>query len=95
MRIVFDGSFVNPKIENLTTNTWLQVLDTLTEGTILTLDTEAFTVIDESNTNRINSLIHSGDTSWLRLNAGLNNIKITCDSTPSGSITLKYFPAYF
>lgn len=95
MLIVFTGGLMNPKIENLTTGVFLKLNDTLNAGTTVTIDTEHFTVKDQDGNNRLNSLIHSGDISWLSLAAGNNNLKISTDETPTGSITFKYYPAYF
>lgn len=95
LKIILTGGLVNPKIENLDTGVFLKLNETITTGTTITIDTEKFTVSNQTGNNLLNSLIHSGDIAWMGLIAGTNNIRITTDELPNGTIKFQYKPAYF
>jgi hypothetical protein len=98
MEIEFEGALVNPKLENLTTGVFIKIAGSISSAVIVTADTEAFTCIDDVagvNNNWISSLTHSGDTAWFTLNSGSNSLKIYTDEAPAGTVTVKYYPAYF
>lgn len=96
MDIIYStGGFSSPKLENLSTSAWMKIDETISSGTELTVDTEACTVLDDDSANHFSALKHSGDTNWMTLLSGLNNMKLSCGSTPGGTVTIKYYPAYF
>jgi len=60
------------------------------EEVLIDLDAHEVTLDEE---NVLGYLIHAGDPHWFVLNAGGNNIELTCD-TFGGSMEFNYYPAY-
>lgn len=95
MQILLADGLSSPKVLNNTSNVYLKLNKTIADGETITVDTEKFTALSSLDGNVINSLIHSGDMSWMLLHAGDNNLTISGDEMPIGTITFKFYPAYF
>jgi len=94
MIIELTGAFENPKIKNKTTGAWLQINQAIDNGSTIIIDTDNFTVLDELGNNLIHTITHGGDPMWLTAAPGDNEMLLTSDTTPSGTITIKYYPNY-
>jgi hypothetical protein len=89
-----NGGLVNPKIENLDLGVWAKINSSIASGAIVTVDTGGFAVTDSNGNDLIQTFAHSGDPAWMLLKPGVNNMKLTCDETPTGNISLQYFAPY-
>lgn len=94
MQIILSGGLSNPKLENVDMGVWLQINSAIAEGTTVTIDTDAFTVVDNAGNNLVQSFNHSGDLSWFLLHPGTNNLKLTCAETPTGNVKFRYFAPF-
>lgn len=88
----FAGPITNPRITNLTTDTYVEVLVTLATGSTLVIDGEAFTAkVDGASV--IGSVRHSGARQWLHFDPGNNDLRVTA-TTPGGTLTTTFDPVY-
>ena len=78
--IVLNGPLTNPRIDNITTGRWLSLTLSMVAGDVVTIDTFNKTIIQGTNTNRIDKL--STDSKWWWLEPGSNTLRLT--STVSG-----------
>ena len=93
MEIKIYGPMDSPKLENLSNGVWIQYNGSIGSGDTVTIDTAAFTML-KGSTNMISALRHQGSPLWFILERGSNSLKVTCDSAPSGSVRIQYYPAY-
>lgn len=91
--ITLIGPLESPKIENLPNGIWLQYQSVINEGDTITINTEDFTCYKGTD-NMISAIKHGGDISWMVLESGINNLKIT-SSSAGGSLKFEYYPVYF
>ena len=86
------GPASNLKINNTTNGiscTFTGIID-VGEEVFIDLDSHEVTLDEE---NVLGYLIHAGDPHWFVLNAGGNNMELTCD-TFGGSVEFNYYPPY-
>lgn len=93
MEIRLTGPLDAPKLTNATNGIWVQYNGAINSGEVVTIDTEAFTVVKGSQ-NMISALRHEGAPQWFILERGDNSLKVTCDSAPGGQVRIRYYPAY-
>lgn len=94
MTIELAGGMENPKLKNKTTGAWLQINQAIDAGSTIIIDTDKFTVLDKLGSNFIHTISHGGDPIWMTTNPGDNEMELTCDTTPGGTVTIKYYPNY-
>jgi phage-related protein len=93
MTITMTGPLDAPKLENLTNGIWIQYNGAIANGEAVVIDTAAFTMYKGVD-NMISALRHQGAPQWFILERGANSLRVTCDSAPSGSVRIQYYPAY-
>ena len=93
MTITLTGPLTAPKLENLSNGVWIQYNGAIGNGETVVINTTAFTMM-KGAMNMISALRHQGSPFWFILERGSNSLKATCDSAPSGSLRIQYYPAY-
>lgn len=88
----FDGPISNPRITNLTTDTYVEVLVDVAAGEILVVDGLAFTA-EVDGDSVIGSVRHSGARQWLLFDPGDNDLRVTA-TAPGGTLTTSLEPVY-
>jgi len=91
--ITLRGPLESPKLECINNGIWLQYQGSIETDEIVVIDTGNFTCKKEG-LNMIAALKHGGDAYWFILESGVNQMKLTGNTT-GGTIKLEYFPAYF
>lgn len=88
----FVGPIDNPRITNLSTDTYVEVLVSVAAGETLVIDGEAFTA-EVDGDSVIGSVRHSGARQWLLFDPGDNDLRVTA-TTPGGTLTTTFDPVY-
>lgn len=93
MVIKLQGPLANPVLRHKGSGIWLQFMGAIEIGETVVLDTGSFTCA-KNGSNLISALYHGGDTYWMILDAGSNELEIETTTT-GGSITIEYYPPFF
>lgn len=88
----FTGPITNPRVTNLTTDTYVECLVGVAAGEHLVIDGAAFTALNNA-VNAIGSIRHSGDRRWLVIAPGTNNLQVSA-SVPGGTLTTTFRTPY-
>ena len=90
--IRISGVTSNLKIDNTTNGISCTFTGDVGAGEEVLIDLDSHEVtLDEENV--LGYLVHAGDPHWFVLNAGGNNIELTCD-TFGATVEFNYYPAY-
>lgn len=89
------GTRTNPVVRNTTLGTELRYNGAVATGETLTVDVKNFTaqITGSATRNGIGSVVHSGDSFWLPLEAGSNTLTFS-STAGAGASTLKYQPVW-
>ena len=91
--IKFQGPLANPILRHKGSGIWVQFMGVIASGETVVLDTGSFTCT-KAGDNLISALYHGGDSHWMSLDAGMNELKLET-GTSGGSVTIEYYPPYF
>lgn len=91
--IKFQGPLANPILRHKGSGIWVQFMGVISTGEMVVLDTGSFTC-NKAGDNLISALYHGGDSHWMSLDAGMNDLKLET-GTSGGSVTIEYYPPYF
>lgn len=91
--IKFQGPLANPILRHKGSGIWVQFMGVIAAGETVVLDTGSFTCT-KAGDNLISALYHGGDSHWMSLDAGLNELKLET-GTSGGSVAIEYYPPYF
>lgn len=99
MVITLHGPLTNPMVSNTSITPALAVWynGTIGAGATVTLDTSAFTAVDNGGNSVLGSLAHTGSMWWMLLEPGANIITLTNQAggaVGSGTATITYSPPY-
>ena len=91
----FVGTRTNPVVRNTTLGTEFLYNGAVATGETLTVDVKNFTaqITGSATRNGIGSVVHSGDSFWLPLEAGSNTLTFS-STAGAGASTLKYQPVW-
>ena len=89
------GTRTNPVVRNTTLGTEFRYNGAVATGETLTVDVKNFTaqITGSATRNGIGSVVHSGDSFWLPLEAGSNTLTFS-STAGAGASTLKYQPVW-
>lgn len=93
MIIKFQGPLANPVLRHKGSGIWVQFMGVIAAGETVVLDTGSFTCT-EAVDNLISALYHGGDSHWMSLDTGMNELKIET-GTSGGSVSIEYYPPFF
>lgn len=91
--IKFQGPLSNPILRHKGSGIWVQFMGVIASGETVVLDTGSFTCT-KAGENLISALYHGGDSHWMSLDAGMNELKLET-GTSGGSLSIEYYPRYF
>ena len=91
--ITLTGPLESPMLVCLENAIWLQYQGSIGNGESVVINTGGFSCT-KGGSNMLSAIKHGGDASWLTLEAGDNQLRVTSTLT-GGSVKLEYYPAYF
>ncbi len=91
--ITLAGPLSEPKVECITTGTWVQFLGDVGPAESVVLDCETF-MATKGASSVIGSVRHDGDACWLVLAPGDNDMRVTAAGV-GGSCEIRYYAPYF
>ena len=94
MIITLAGPLTNPRIDNLTNNTWVSWTGVIAGGSNLVLDVGEFTAAKDA-VNALDDLLHAGDKYFLVLDPDDNSISVTSDVTTTGTVGFSFNAPFF
>lgn len=94
--LTFTGPITNPRLANLTLDAggawYVEALVSVAAATTLVIDAGKWTALN-AGVEAIGSIRHSGGFPFFRLDPGVNSLRVTA-TTPGGSLTVAYSPAF-
>lgn len=91
--ITFEGNSVNPILLNETNGVWMQVNTLIPLDTDVSVDVASFNAIRSTDgTSVASSIKQGGDRHWMRLEPGVNRMKLT--GSGSGTAVISFRPPY-
>ncbi len=94
--IVFTGPLEHPKLEHLANAVWVQYNAHLAAGATVTINCQNYTAIHSVSGNVINSIVHSGDPTFIYFLPGTNACHCThangADTT--GKCKVSFYPPF-
>ena len=89
------GPLTDVTITNITNGVWMDYTGTIAAGQMVTIDCKNFTAVQTTApTNVIGNISHGGDTSFMVLLPGLNNIEVLAAAMGGGQIQIDFYPPY-
>jgi hypothetical protein len=102
--ITLTGPLTNPKIINLTAANyygglftgyvWVGYMGVIGGGHSVTIDCANFTAVDETGSNVVGNIVHSGAPSFMVFMSGNNSMRVEDDIATTGLVTVEFYPPY-
>ena len=102
--IKLTGPLTNPKIINLTAANyygglftgyvWVGYMSAILVGHYVVINCANFTAVDETGTNVVGNIVHSGAPSFMVFMPGNNSMRVEDDIATTGLVTVEFYPPY-